>query len=256
MNRRASWGHGLVWRECCRVFCLVPLAESTQTTGIFSNALTEARRRRLVLLAPHERVGLRNEPLSQRMYRRLIGHLSARLASDPKAANENSQQILDGWVGYLKANLYLLIFSLTRRLLPSVPPRSVGRFAATHEKDRSAVTQEKDPASCFIFAGGPRCRTRRHFDRTLPGSTVNFLQITELFYLTSFVSASCALFSATAYLQPVWNQSLPHSFYRHGGCTPFRSSAIPTCAAPSGGCLPEKLRDRSSPADHGFSLLP
>jgi hypothetical protein len=50
----------MVGGECCCVFCVAPLAESTQTTVIFSNALTEPRRRGLVLLGPHEQAGLRN----------------------------------------------------------------------------------------------------------------------------------------------------------------------------------------------------
>src|SRR5258706_12514126 len=50
----------MIGRERCRVFCAAPLAESTQTTVIFSNALTEPRRRGLVLLGPHEQAGLRN----------------------------------------------------------------------------------------------------------------------------------------------------------------------------------------------------
>ena len=51
----------------------------------------------------------------------------------------------------------------------------------------------------------------------LPSSAVNSLQNTELSYLTSFLSAFSALFSATGALQPFGNQSVPHSFYRHGG---------------------------------------
>src|SRR6266849_4164562 len=35
-------------------------------------------------------------------------------------------------------------------------------------------------------------------------------------------SITYELFSATARPQPAWNQQLPHSFYRHGGCTHAR----------------------------------
>src|SRR5438876_12002251 len=51
----------------------------------------------------------------------------------------------------------------------------------------------------------------------LPSSAVNSLQNTALPHLTSFLSAFSALFSATGALQPFGNQSVPHSFYRHGG---------------------------------------
>src|SRR5947209_19997294 len=51
----------------------------------------------------------------------------------------------------------------------------------------------------------------------LPSSAVNSLQNTELFHLTSFLSAFSALFSATRARQLCWNQFVPHSFYRNGG---------------------------------------
>jgi hypothetical protein len=44
--------------------------------------------------------------------------------------------------------------------------------------------------------------------------------ISELKRLTSFFSASCALFCATGAPQLLWFQMLPHSFYRHGGVYP------------------------------------
>src|SRR5712692_1263775 len=37
-----------------------------------------------------------------------------------------------------------------------------------------------------------------------------------------FVSEDCALFSATALSQPLAYETLPHSFHRDGGCTPYR----------------------------------
>jgi len=36
-----------------------------------------------------------------------------------------------------------------------------------------------------------------------------------------FFSEDCALFSATALSQPLAYQTLPHSFHRDGGCTPY-----------------------------------
>src|SRR6267143_2896362 len=40
--------------------------------------------------------------------------------------------------------------------------------------------------------------------------------------VTPIPSSTYALFSVTALPQLPWNQQLPDSFYRHGGCTPAR----------------------------------
>ena len=42
--------------------------------------------------------------------------------------------------------------------------------------------------------------------------------------VTLMLSSIYALFSATASPQPAWNQQLPHSFYRDGGCIPKGST--------------------------------
>src|SRR5712672_517966 len=42
--------------------------------------------------------------------------------------------------------------------------------------------------------------------------------------VTLVPSLTYPLFSVTALPQLPWNQQLPHSFYRHGGCTPARDS--------------------------------
>src|SRR6266568_863976 len=78
----------------------------------------------------------------------------------------------------------------------------------------------------------------------LPRSAVNSLQNTKLFHLTSFFSASSALFSATDAKQPFWNQSVPHSFYRHGGVgrsIPLSSRTVflpPRIASPAAALTP------------------
>jgi hypothetical protein len=54
------------------------------------------------------------------------------------------------------------------------------------------------------------------------GSPVDFTGVPgpDLRHLTSFFSASCALFFATDAPQILCLQMLPHSFYRHGGVHP------------------------------------
>src|SRR5258708_4777080 len=44
--------------------------------------------------------------------------------------------------------------------------------------------------------------------------------------VTPIPSSTYALFSVTALPQLPWNQQLPHSFYRHGGCTPASDSIL------------------------------
>jgi len=63
----------------------------------------------------------------------------------------------------------------------------------------------------------PRPLPAKSRNTCLPSSVVNCLQNTELFHLTSFLSAFSALFSPTDARQPFCNQFVPHSFHRHGG---------------------------------------
>src|SRR6266571_5131914 len=63
----------------------------------------------------------------------------------------------------------------------------------------------------------PRPLAAKSRNTCLPSSAVNCLQNTELFHLTSFLSAFSALFSATDARQPFCNQFVPHSFCRNGG---------------------------------------
>src|SRR6266699_4811898 len=78
----------------------------------------------------------------------------------------------------------------------------------------------------------------------LPSSAVNSLQNTALSHLTSFLSAFSALFSATGARQPFGNQSVPHSFYRHGGVggsIPLSSRTVllpPRIASPAAALTP------------------
>jgi hypothetical protein len=50
-------------------------------------------------------------------------------------------------------------------------------------------------------------------------------------HLTSFISVSCALSLLTGAPQLLWNQFVPHSFYRNGGCTPL--TLLPSTAVSS-----------------------
>src|SRR5437016_9982961 len=78
----------------------------------------------------------------------------------------------------------------------------------------------------------------------LPSSAVNSLQNTELFDLTSFLSAFSALFSATGARQPFGNQFVAHSFYRHGGAggsIPLSTQTVflpPRIASPAAALTP------------------
>src|SRR6266851_1920026 len=62
-----------------------------------------------------------------------------------------------------------------------------------------------------------------------------------------FFSEDCALFSATALSQPLAYQTLPHSFHRDGGCTPY----------PHRHRLPRSRRgdEKTFPATHLESVL-
>src|SRR2546427_12828835 len=71
------------------------------------------------------------------------------------------------------------------------------------------------------FSGaGSRMRPRplpsKSRNTCLPSPAVNSLQNTELFHLSSFLSAFSALFSPTDARQPFCNQFVPHSFHCHG----------------------------------------
>src|SRR6266581_4200022 len=63
----------------------------------------------------------------------------------------------------------------------------------------------------------PRPLPSKSRNTCLPSPAVNSLQNTELFHLSSFLSAFSALFSPTDARQPFCNQFVPHSFHRHGG---------------------------------------
>src|SRR5258706_10129432 len=78
----------MVGRECRRVFCVAPLAESTQTTVIFSNALTEPRLPGLVLLGP-QRSPKPSSPASCRK-----SPIGMNNSTPPTAANSNPPTIV------------------------------------------------------------------------------------------------------------------------------------------------------------------
>jgi len=69
-------------------------------------------------------------------------------------------------------------------------------------------------AFCFdIHALDGGCRGYR---------SMSLLSDFDHFHSSLLFSSSCALFSATAVSQPFAYQPPPHSFHRHGGCTPSR----------------------------------
>jgi hypothetical protein len=63
----------MIGRECCRVFCVVHLAESTQSTVIFSNGLDKTSALQTSAPRSSRTEGLR-KPTAEWTYGRITGH--------------------------------------------------------------------------------------------------------------------------------------------------------------------------------------